>query len=589
MLFQTNKPKSAAKIMIPSSSELDEKVLTTLEWISQMAGVTLGPGGRQVLIERPEMGMKPIMTKDGVTVVKNLGFRGATKQLILEAARDAAIRTASEAGDGTTTATILSASIARQTAGAARENPSLSPQLIVREMQSLVPVIEQFVKQHVVQIDGDNYGDVLFHVARLSANGDKPLAEKIVEAMDLVGDEGNLTIVEKTGDSKIEVERIKGYSLETGYELSCRSFGNGFPNDRSGTMIVLDNPVVIMYDGVVTDTNQIYDFLNRMGHHFSQTKQHRRGLVMVAHGFADGVLGDLHVNWNDMKSPIQVFPVVTPDKAIMNWRSQLLHDLAAYTGGSVFNPVDKPLADADADALSKACRLKYFECSRFNTNLIADEDQSAIDMRVEELKAALKAPESQLEENDLQVRIGKLTSGIARMTISGPSAIETRERRDRADDAWMAIRGAIRHGAVPGGGFVLVKLSAQLMVLADQIQAGETGKIALNILANALLKPVEVLYQNYGWTKDRIDAQRIKLLKDDSRTYDIMQQKWVQKEQLLDSAPAVIEAIRNSISIASLFGTIGGIIAFERDDATDKAEEDYVRRFQSAIGDRSYE
>ena len=589
MLFQTNKPKSAAKIMIPPSKELDGTVLNTLEWISGMVGATLGPSGRQVLIERPEMGMKPFMTKDGVTVVKNLGFRSAVKQLVLEAARDAAIRTASEAGDGTTTATILSASIARQTAEATRANPQLSPQLIVREMQSIVPIIEKFVKQHVVVLHEGNYEDVMYNVARLSANGDRSLAKKVVEAMDLVGDEGNLTIVEKNGDSRIDVERIKGYSLESGYEIACRTFANGFPNDRTGTMVVLDSPAIALYDGVVKNTSDIYEFLNKMAHHFTATKQSRRGLVFVCHGFSDEVLGDLHVNWNDLKSPIQVFPVITPDKAVMNWRTHLLHDLAAYTGGPVFNPIDKPLADADVKAVAASSRLTYFECGRFNTNLMAKEDQSAIDMRVDELKQSLKNPESELEANDLQVRIGKLTSGIARMTISGPSGIETRERRDRAEDAWMAIRGTLRHGAVPGGGFVLVKLSAQLMILADQIPAGETGKIALNILANALLRPVEVLYENYGYQREKIEEQRIKLLRRDKETFDIMEQRWVDKNLLLDSAPAVIEAIRNSISIASLFGTIGGIIAFERDDVTDKAEEDYVRRFTSAIGERAYE
>lgn len=588
MLFQTSKPKSAPKIMMPPSKELDAAVLATLERISEMAGATLGPGGRQVLLERPEMGMKPIMTKDGVTVVKNLGFRSAVQQLVLEAAREAAIRTASEAGDGTTTATILSASIAKQTAEAVRNNPRLSPQRIVREMQSLVPIIETFVKQHRVSLD-DDYEAILFSVAKLSANGDADLATKIIEALDLVGDEGNLTIVEKQEDSGITVERIKGYAIETGYEFSCRNLSNGFVNDRSGTMVMLDKPIIVMYDGVITDINQVLDFLNKVADNYVRNNQRRRGLVLICHGFAEPVIGDLHVNWNDLKSPIQIFPLVTPDKAIMNWRSQLLHDIAAYSGGSVFNPIDKPLADADVDAVVKASRITSFECGRFSTNLIADEDQSAIDMRVEELKEALKAPESEYETNDLNVRIGKLTSGIARMVISGPSAIETRERRDRAEDAWMAIKGTIKHGAVPGGGYVLVKLSGQLMVLADQLETGETGKLALNILANALLRPVEVLYSNYGYMKDEIEKQRIEMLRRDKVTYDILEQKWVPKDRLLDSAPAVIEAIRNSISIASLFGTIGGVIAFERDMDSDRAEEDYVRRFQAAIGDRTYQ
>jgi chaperonin GroEL len=591
MLFQTNKPKSASKIMVPPGKALDDLVIETLERISEMAGATLGPSGRQILIERSEMGMKPIMTKDGVTVVKNLGFRAAIPQLILEAARDAAMRTASEAGDGTTTATILSASIARQTAQAVRSNPRLSPQRIVREMQSLVPIIDQFIAKHVVEIDAENAQDVMFNVAKLSGNGDVELANKIVEAMDLVGDEGNLTIVEKSDGTGISVERIKGYSLESGFEASLRGLSNGFLNDKSGTMVVLDKPVVVMYDGVVNDLGQILDFVNKMANHFAQTNQLRRGLVIIAHGWAEPVVGDLHVNWQDLKSPVQILPLLTPDKAIMNWRSQLLHDLAAYTGGSVFNPVDRPLVDADPTTLSKGSRVGAFECTRFSTNIIADEDESAISLRVEELKAALERPESEYEANDLQVRLGKLTSGIARMVISGPSAVETRERRDRAEDAWMAIRGAIRHGAVPGGGFVLVKLSAQLLLLADKAELAnnESGRLALNILANALLAPVDTLYRHYGYDDEAIERQKVSMLKRSKETFDILEQRWVPIDQLLDSAPAVSQAIRNSISIASMFGTIGGVIAFERDGVTDKAEEDFVRRFTAASGERTYQ
>lgn len=585
------KPKSAAKIMIPPSKDLDEVVLKTLERISEMAGATLGPGGKQVLIDRPEVGMKPIMTKDGVTVVKNLGFDSGVQQLILEAAREAAIRTMTEAGDGTTTATILSASIAKQTATAVQANPKLSPQRIVREMQSLSPIIEGFVKKFKVNMKKNRQEDVLLSVAKLSANGDIELAKKILEAMDLVGDEGNLTILERSADSGIQVERIKGYSLDSGYEMSCRGFSNGFINDRAGTHVVLEKPVIVLFDGVINSIEQVLDFLSRMAHYFNVTKQSRRGLVLVAHGFSDTVLGDLHVNWNDGKSTIAVFPLVTPDKAIMNWRSQLLHDLAAYAGASVFNPIDKPLADADTEKLTKESRVTSFECGRFSTNVMADEDQSAIDLRVEELKEALKAPESQYEENDLQVRIGKLTSGIARMTISGPTPSETRERKDRAEDAWMAVRGATEHGAVPGGGFVLVKLSGQLMLLADnpELPSTQTGKLALNILANALLEPVRVLYGNYGHSDEDTEAHLISMLNNTKETFDIAEERWVPKDTLLDSAPAVIQAIKNSISIASLFGTIGGIIAFRRDRETDKAEEDYVRRFSSATGDRQYE
>jgi chaperonin GroEL len=174
-LFQADKPKSSGKIMIGTSEVLESVVLKTLAHIANMAGATLGPGGRQVLIERPEMGMKPILTKDGVTVIKNLGYDDAIQQLVLEAARDASIRTASEAGDGTTTSSLLSSSIANATAAVVKANTQLSPQKIVREMQALVPVIESIMSRHKLDINGENYAEILQKVATLSANGDVEL------------------------------------------------------------------------------------------------------------------------------------------------------------------------------------------------------------------------------------------------------------------------------------------------------------------------------------------------------------------------------------------------------------------------------
>ncbi|MGH7241107.1 MAG: TCP-1/cpn60 chaperonin family protein, partial [Candidatus Saccharimonadales bacterium] len=307
---------------------------------------------------------------------------------------------------------------------------------------------------------------------------------------------------------------------------------------------------------------------------------------LLAHGFSDLVLGDLHANWNFPKSLIKVFPLTTPRSAILNWGSQFLHDMEAYTGSTVFNPIDRPLANMDCEKLINSSRVKFFEGNRFRSSVVANEDDTAIEMRVDELKLQKLKPESEYEANDLAVRIGKLTSGIARLVIYGPSQGETRERRDRAEDAWMAIRGAIKHGACPGGGFVLTKLSADLTVAANKIHTMTPRKMALIILAEAFLQPVRLLYKNYGHTDAYVDAQMVNLLKNEDQTFDISEQKWVAKDDILDSVSAVTEAIANSISIASLLGTLGGIVAFKRDAASDKEEERMVRNFEAGTGDR---
>lgn len=581
-LHQNNKPKSAGKIMLSAKDGLNDIVASTLTHMANMAGVTLGPGGRQVLIESPSMNLKPIITKDGVTVIKNLGYSDSIRQLILESARDASLKTASEAGDGTTTATILSSAIAFFTNEVSKRNPKMSPQRIVRELQSLVPYLKEKIKSYSIFADGSNYIDLLSSVASLSANGDHSLAEKVIEAFDTVGEEGNLTIVEATGPSRYQVERINGYTIDQGYEESLRKFGNGFINDKSGTLVGMENPVVLLFDGVINDTMQVFDALQKMSEYWDQINHPYKNILLVAHGFSDNVLGDMHQNWNHEKT-INVLPLQTPQTAIRNWRTQFLYDLQAYTGSPVFNPLNKPISDLNPKDMTDHNMVKNVECGRFRTSIISEEDQELIQCRVDELKEQLKTPESQYEENDLNVRIGKLTSGIARLYIYGASQGETREKRDRAEDAWMAIRGAIKFGACPGGGYVLVRLAADMLVQSEAMKLGPK-KVAMSILSLALQRPVEFLYRNYGYTEEEIEDAKVALLANDEEVFDISEQVWVSKHVLLDSVPAVAEAIENSISIASLLGTIGGIVAFNRDQEADRREQVLERDFVKAIG-----
>lgn len=585
-LFQVNKAKSAGKIMIPNGDELSLKVVQTLTHMAEMAGITLGPGGRQVLLERSEINFAPIITKDGVTVIKHLGYSDSIRQLILESARDAALRTASEAGDGTTTATVLSAAIVRLThemVKAYREaGHQISPQLIVRHMQELVPVLHNIIQsEFVMPVDGDGYEATLFRVAELSANGDKAIAQVILDAFDMVGTDGNMTIVETTGPSSYKIERINGYTVDIGYEDSLKKFSNGFINDRSGTMIGMNNPVVLLFDGTISDILVVHEAISKIDDYFRRNNVQDKNILLVAHGFSDGVLGDLHVNWVHPDT-VNVLPLLTPQRPMPNWRTQFLFDLQAYTGAPVFNVMDKPLSDLNVETLVGHNLVKHVECSRYRTSIISDEDELLLEGRVEQLQEQLKAPESEYEANDLQVRIGKLTSGIARLYITGPSQGETREKRDRAEDAWMAIRGAIKYGATPGGGFVLSKLSFQLLGLANE-SAELPQKVAMEILSAALLDPIKRLYKNYGYSDEQAQEIIDNLTESEDHTFDLYRHTWVPKYELLDSASAVMQAIENSVSIASLLGTLGGVVAYNRDNSADEQERQFTREFEANL------
>ena len=578
-MFQVQKPKSASKIMISNQKLLHPAVVGTLGEIAQLVGATLGPGGKQVLIERPEIGLKPIMTKDGVTVIKHMGYEDSIKQLILESVRDASVRTASEAGDGTTTATILSHAIAKYMSEAlySNSNHNISPQQIVREITALVPTIEEFVATQRIEADSEG---VLLKVAELSANGDTELAKVIINALNTVGDEGNITIVETSGPTGYKIEKLHGYTVEQGHEMSCRNLAQGFFNDKSGTKIIMDMPFIILYDGMLHDITQVFEALNQLN-----TIIHQKGIpilhvALVAHGFSDSVIGDFHVNWNHEQTKIKVLPVLTQDSLTKSSKTQQLYDLQAYCGTPVFNPIDKPLVDANFETLLEKNRATFLECDRFKTIITAKEDLFAINIRVDELKERLKNPESEYEVHEIKTRIGKLNAGIARLNISAPSQGETREKRDRAEDAWMAIKGAITHGAVPGGGYILSKLS---VLFNEMVAETPAKKIAQNILSVALPEPVNRLYENYGYSVSETEAIIERLIKDDV-VFDILTQTYKPKHELLDSAPAILEAIKNSISIASLLGSLGGVIAFKRDHASDKDEEKLVRNFESSGG-----
>jgi chaperonin GroEL len=250
----------------------------------------------------------------------------------------------------------------------------------------------------------------------------------------------------------------------------------------------------------------------------------------------------------------------------------------------VFNPLDRPLSELNPEVLVSLNKIKKFEANRFRSTIIAEEDFDAIKERVEALKTIV--PESEYEANDLKVRIGKLTSGIARLTIYAPSAGESREKRDRAEDAWMAVRGAVKYGALPGGGWTLVQVARYLSDLSNSEPTQGPKKMAIDILKDSVIRPVRQLYENYGYRPEEIDEFMAQLEVRFNETFDIENQKWVSKFQLLDSYPAVTEALRNSISIASLLGTLGGIVCFQRDVIEDRKEADFVRRFEGASGIR---
>jgi chaperonin GroEL len=580
MSVSYHKVKSVPKVVSVESTGLSKKVLETMRVISEVVGATLGPGGRPVLIERQEYGVPNIVTKDGVTVFRSLGFEDSTTHSIMEAARDASVRTANEAGDGTTTATVLSYSIMENMSKYCASNPKVSPQRVTRDIsrvfsQHIEPMLAETSKK--VSFDDEKGRDLLLKVAALSANGDYELAKRVIECFDLVGDAGNVTIVEENGHSAYEVERISGYPINTGYEDGCGRYYPQFINDKDTNQVKMEKPVFVLNFGKINDIQSLLPLLNKINDAWEQrTISHN--IVLVSTGFSDTVIGHLAINF-PVAETLNVLPVVVPMSPSPTGQLDFLEDLAAITGGKVFSNLGTSLETAKVSELGYL-ESGSLEVGRYRANVIGHKDDILIMERVALLEKRLKNVGSQLDAIILQERIGKVSGGIAKLKVIGPSTGEVKERRDRAEDAICAVRGALKSGYLPGGGWALLR--------AWHVASGMDSHVK-EVLCPSLLAPVQRLLSNAGLNESE-SSHVIKTLLTNAEgksesplIYDALAQEFGRPEEsgILDSAPAVIEALRNSISIATLLGTLGGTVVYPRDKEFERREakeaHDYLR------------
>lgn len=575
------KVKPAAKVVISENAKIQTKVLETMKAIADTVGATLGPSGRPVLIERQEYGLPNILTKDGVTVFRNLGFRDPTAQAIMESARDAANRTVVEAGDGTTTATVLAYALVRNLIRFCEDNPKYTPQKIVREIEFYFKhMVEPSVKKWAITqevFEGD-FAQMLKDVATISANGDVELANVVMKCFDLTGDKGAIVVSEQSGPSGYNVEHIEGFPIEVGYEESLGRYQSLYINDKANNRVYIENPVFILSQAPVTEIQSVQLLLEQIGKAWGDSinseKEFSHNVVLVAPSFSDSLVGALGGNWQ-ASDTINVIPMVCPKTIIQNSEIHFIDDLASVTGATVFNPITKPINSGTLNDVGYG--IKSFEMSRFRSMIVGVCERGLVKMQSQTLSDSLSKAESKLDAQIIEDRIARLNGGICKLKIVGPSSGEIRERRDRAEDAIAAVRGAIKHGFLPGACSTLLKLASQLP---------ETP-VFQHVIKPALEFPFLKILNNCGYTEDESEL----ILKDyyeklDTHVFDAMNGKFEEPFSigLLDSVPAVLESIRNSFSIASILGTMGGTIVFERDDFLEREEASQVNHYLQSTG-----
>lgn len=403
-------------------------------------------------------------------------------------------------------------------------------------------------------------------VAQISANGDVDMADAVIKAFEEIGfgDASHVTIRELSGPQGYKVERIDGFPIPVGYEDSIGKFHTAFINDQANQRAFLEKPLFILFDGHVSDLIPFANLLDAIGQKYVSGEGDFKNVVIVSHGFSENVLTNLAFNWANPNT-INVLPMITPMAQFVNSQLHFLHDLAAFTGAKVFGLKDQ-IGQATLQDLGAG--MESIEAYRFRTTVIGDSDPLNIEVRAEDLRKMKANAESAAESGWLEERLGKITNGIAKLTIYGGSNGELKEAHDRCEDAVCAVRSAITHGALPGGCRVSIDMALKI---AEELEMGDPAR---EVLMPSLMSLPNRLLDNAGYKAEEITEVLTALIENPQNGYDIENEKYGLPEELglFDATKAVEQSLSNAVSIAAVLGTMGGMVCHPRDGEFERSE-----------------
>jgi chaperonin GroEL len=541
--------KSKAKNITVKKEDVRRIVHKTINDMATIVGATLGPGGNPVLIERDTL--SPLITKDGVTVAKSLGAENAEANIIIDAAKEICLKTAKEAGDGTTTAIVLANAITKHGLNFLDKNPKYNPQRMVNELQDLYnSLIIPFLKDNAKPVNDQSE---LINVATISANGDRAIAEAAVKAVIAAGEDGHVLIEEAQGN-QLKVETMDGFIVTSGLK-DIGAVGRLFINDRALQQVKMDRGLVFLYDGSLNDLK----VPGAIQQAIEGTEYYGLPIMVFAHGFADVVI---EAFGKTTKGGYTVVPVKTPMTGVANSRSSFLLDMSAYTSATVYDPgtIDKFIQEDNISGLGAFDSAKV---GMYESVVQAIPDSDKIDARIAELKHLMDVAPSDFDRMHIKAAIGKLTGGISTIWVGGGSELEAREKRDRVEDAVEAVKSAIAEGVVPGGCAVQLALSH---IIGDH----PNKKQSWEIMSTALTEPFNLLLSNCGenfediWPQLQSEYVNQKGLP--SKVFDANQHEIVDPmlAGIIEPAKVCRVTIGNALSVASLLTTLGGIVVTPR-------------------------
>ncbi|WP_280122254.1 chaperonin GroEL [Duncaniella muricolitica] len=515
-----------------------EELKKGVDALADAVKVTLGPKGRNVIIEK-KFGA-PHITKDGVSVAREVELEDPFQNMGAQLVKEVASKTGDDAGDGTTTATVLAQAIVN--VGLKNVAAGANPMDIKRGIDRAVAIVVEGIKAQSQEV-GDDFKKIE-DVARISANNDEAIGHLIAEAMKKVKKEGVITVDEAKG-TETTVDIVEGMQFDRGY------ISPYFVTDTEKMECVMENPFILLFDKKISNIKDILPVLEA-------TAQSGRGLVIISEDVDQEALATLVVN--RLRGSLKVCAVKAP--GFGDRRKEMLEDIAILTGGTVISEEKgMQLANATVEMLGRAEKVTI---NKENTTIVNGAgNKENIAARVAQIKAQIEQTTSDYDREKLQERLAKLAGGVAVLHIGAPSEVEMKEKKDRVDDALSATRAAIAEGIVPGGGVAYIRC---VKLLENVKGANEDETTGIQIIRRAIEEPLRQIVDNAG-EEGAVVVQKVKEGNADygynarTDTYENLMAAGV-----IDPAKVTRVALENAASIAGMFLTTSCVIADKKED-----------------------
>lgn len=521
------------------NTEAREQLRLGVDALANAVKVTLGPKGRNVIIDK-KFGA-PHITKDGVSVAKEVELEDAVQNMGAQLVKEVASKTNDQAGDGTTTATVLAQAIVNT--GIKNVTAGANPMDLKRGIDKAVAEVIKDLKARSREIGEGK--EKVEQVATISANNDKFIGQMIAEAMDKVKKEGVITIEEAKGlDTTVKV--VEGMQFDRGF------LSPYFVTNTEKMEAIYENPFILIYDKKISNLKELLPILEK-------TVQTGRGLLIISEDIEGEALATLVVN--RLRGSLKIVAVKAP--GFGDRRKEMLEDIAILTGGTVISEEKGyKLEDADLTMLGSAQKITV---DKDNTTIVSGAGaKEQIEARVSQIKAQIEKTTSDYDREKLQERLAKLAGGVAVIYVGAASEVEMKEKKDRFDDALNATRAALEEGIIPGGGVAFIRAIKALDNLKGENEDEETG---IQIVRRALEEPLRQIVANAGM-EGSVVVNKVKELEGDNgfnartEVYEDLHASGV-----IDPTKVARVAIENAASIASMILTTECVLSEIKEEA----------------------